>query len=65
MTGRWTAESNDSFPGWDVHSIYGYTPENPVVGAQTLDDTEDPLKSNFPCDYGARCTPASTLYCHH
>jgi hypothetical protein len=51
-----------SFPGWDVHSICGYTPENPVVKAQKLDDTEDnPLGRKSPGDYAARCTPASVL----
>jgi len=54
-----TPESNDSFPGWDVHSIYGYMPENPVVNAQKLDDTEDTPWKKISGDYGARCTLAA------
>jgi hypothetical protein len=33
--------NNDLFPGWDVDTIYRYTPENPVMNAQKLDDAED------------------------
>lgn len=33
--------TNDSFPRWDVHFIYKYTPENSLVNVQKLDDTEN------------------------